>query len=104
MHLAVGASLPPVATDAAPTSLPKPAASAPAQSSQPADGEATLQRSHDGSHDSLNASAASSGCSSQAATSAFAEVPENKKQVSDFATAMPRLEIPKDSPKGEGKA
>lgn len=42
--------------------------------------------------------------SSQAATSAFAEVPENKAHVrSNFATASPRLESPKDSPKDSPK-
>lgn len=105
--MTAGASLPPIATAPAPSFLPRPSASEPAKGGQLADGKAAdvdavqqTGQNHGGNAASTGGDGASHGKaagSGQAATSAFAEVPENKKQVrSDFATATPRLESPKE--------
>ena len=95
---------------APPNGLPRPAPSAPVVSPQPADStaadEAAAQQSTDeaGAPGGSPSSGGSSDRSSQAATSAFAEVPENRAHVhSNFVTASPRLDSPKDSPKESPK-
>ena len=100
---------------ATPNGLPKPAPSAPVVSPQPADSTAADDHAAQQGTDEAGApggsptSGGSSDRSSQAATSAFAEVPENKAHVrSNFVTASPRLGSPKhmspkDSPKESPK-